>query len=337
MTTTFTNTSHVPDYALDKTEYFDGIFTTIDGTASYEDLMLTGGLDYTVTKQPIMFQHPQGDDPTMSKKLAVPMWRDNLTDETGFIDVAVGRESYTVLQNHPLTQAAAEVGQAGAGLIEWKGITVYQNRARIALYGTIGDTFNVAGDPHQRIAVMRWSHDAGWSAGFKAFVGRIWCGNMIPGLILRTGVRSDVSIKHTKSGEVKVQTMADAIAASTVSIEAYEKIFLRLYDRKVEPSDLEGYLTTLFPISKVIEQAPEHLLSAGEKRSRTMALNKRAAVRDVFLNSGTQENLRWTAAGLFQAVIEAADHRSSGDRGKRIIEGADTKAKAEALELALAI
>lgn len=334
---TLTNTSNVPQYALNNNEFFDGIFTAIDGDASYLDLILTGGLDYTVSKQPVMYQHPGGQDPKISEKWSVPMWTDNLSGETGFIDVTVGRDSYTILQNHGLVEAAAEVGQAGAGLINWQGMTVYQNRARIALWGTIGDEFTVAGDPHQRIAVMRWSHDAGWAAGFKAFVGRIWCGNIIPGMILSTGNRSDVSIKHTKSGEVRVQTMADAIAAATVSVEAYEKIFLKLYDRKVSPTDLEGYLTTLFPLSKAIEQAPEHLLSAGEKRSRTMVLNKRAAVRDVFLHSSTQENLAWTAAGLFQAAVEASDHRSNGERGKRMIEGTDTKIKAEALNLALSL
>lgn len=338
-----TNNSTLPTYALSQQEFFDGVFSNIDGTGTYEDLMLTGNLDYTVSKGVVMYQNPDGNtDPWLSQKHSVPLITDTLTGEVSHLDLTVGRDTYTILQNHPLAHAAAEVGQAGLGLVNWQGVVTSHGRGRVALWGTVGEQFTIADDPHQAIAVMRWSHDGSWAAGFKSFVGRLWCQNIIPSLILgvgRTGMQkqSSVTIKHTKSGEVKVQTMTDAIAAATVDPSQVERTFMSLYDTKVEPTDLEEYLRKVVPFSEALLAAPEHLLSTGEKRSRTIAMNKRAAIRDVFMHSDTQENLRWTAAGLFHAAVEAMDHRSSGDRGMRIVDGADEKAKVEAFRLALAI
>lgn len=330
----------VPDYAqagmLRRPEFFDGAFHAIEGEPSVSNIMLTAGLDYTVSKQDIYFPHPDGiSDPIRSQKHSVPWLHDNLTGKRWPLDVTVGRETYTTIQNDPIVTAITEVASAIGMTIE--GAATFNSGGRVAMWGEFGDEFQIKGDPHQKVWVARWSHDGSWSAGFKAYVGRRWCGNMIPGQIMGAGSKAEVSIKHTKSSEFKVPLLAEAIATSMVSVEDYERVFLRLYDRKVEPQDLDKFLSTLFPIDPLVEQAPEHLLTAGQKRSKTMAMNKRAAVRDVFYNSFTQEDLRFTAAGVFHAAVEAFDHRMSGDRGYKIVNGDDIKAKAQALELALAI
>ncbi len=336
---TITNTSEIPAYAIDKNVFFDGVFRAVDGDASASDLLLTGDLDYTVSKQPLFSAHPDGmSDPKRLEKFSVVWGKDNLTGSQWMIEAPVGAETYTTLQNHPIVDAAAEVGQAGAGLINWRGVATFQSKARVAMWGTIDEEFTLpGGDKHQRIASLVWSHDGGWSLGFKASIGRIWCGNVVPGIILSTNRRSTVRIKHTRSGEVKLQTLAEQIVANTVDVQDYERLFLKLYDRKVEPADLDKFLQTVAPVDQALAAAPEHLLTAGQKRSLTMARNKQAAIRDIFLNSGTQENLRWTAVGLWHAAIEALDHRASGDRGWKIIDGQSDAAKRQALEVALAI
>lgn len=330
----------VPDYAqaamIKRPEFFDGVFHQIEGEATVSNIMLTADLDYTVTKGDVFFPHPDGvSDPIRSQKHSVPWLHDHLTDRRWPLDVTVGRDTYTTIQNQPIVEAIVDVAQAMGITIE--GAATFNSGGRVAMWGEFGDEFQIKGDPHQKVWVARWSHDGSWSAGFKSYIGRRWCGNMIPGQIMGAGNKAEVSIKHTKSSEFKVPLLAEAIASSMAAVEDYERIFLRLYDRKAEPADLDKFLTTLFPLDAIIEQAPEHLLTAGQKRSRTMTLNKRSAVRDVFLNSLTQDDLRWTAAGLFHATVEALDHRGSGERGYKIVNGDDIKAKAAALELALAI
>ena len=99
------------------------------------------------------------------------------------------------------------------------------------------------------------------------------------------------------------------------------------------------YFKKVFPLPSKIEDAPIALLSAGEKMQRTNALNHRARSLDIYENSPTQENIRETAFGLWQAVIEYADHGKPGKSkslGVRTMSGGSDSLKIRAQELALA-
>jgi hypothetical protein len=88
-----------------------------------------------------------------------------------------------------------------------------------------------------------------------------------------------------------------------------------------------------------IEDAPDHLLSQGQRRQRTIALNGRDSAWNIYSQSPTQENIRGTAFGAWQAVIEHADHHASGGADRRsiaTISGRNDKIKDKALSLVLA-
>ena len=66
------------------------------------------------------------------------------------------------------------------------------------------------------------------------------------------------------------------------------------------------------------------------------ANNARHTTMDIYSNSPTQENIRGTEFGLWQAVVEYADHGKQDIRtlsGIRAMSGASDNLKVRALEL----
>jgi len=127
------------------------------------------------------------------------------------------------------------------------------------------------------------------------------------------------------------------VIAAIAQLDEYDKAMERLMDIKIRDYEFDRYVETLVPIESKLLNSPYDLLSTGQKRSLTMAANKRDAIRGVYYGSPTQKNLRGTAAGAFHAAVEAYDWRFTGDRGKRLLTGQDDDFKARAQHLALAL
>jgi hypothetical protein len=90
----------------------------------------------------------------------------------------------------------------------------------------------------------------------------------------------------------------------------------------------------VFPLPSKIEEAPYHLLSVGEKKQFTNAINARTKSFDIYATSPTQENIRNTEFGMWQAVIEWADYNAKGKNlALRAISGTSDNIKTRALEL----
>jgi hypothetical protein len=82
-----------------------------------------------------------------------------------------------------------------------------------------------------------------------------------------------------------------------------------------------------------IENSPIEMLSKGEKNARARANTARHKAMNIFTQSETQENIRNTEFGLWQAVIEYADHHSVRDASIATIAGRNDGIKLRALEL----
>jgi hypothetical protein len=76
-----------------------------------------------------------------------------------------------------------------------------------------------------------------------------------------------------------------------------------------------------------------HLLSKGEKNAKSRALNARQKAFAIYSDSPTQENIRGTEFGLWQAVVEYADHHSQKDASIATLAGRNDGIKLRALEL----
>ncbi len=330
---TVTNTSSVRAFdSLNGAKWFDGLLADIRPESDAAGIMLDTAMHYTVSKQPLYTSSPDSDEPIRSEKHRGVWTHDQLTGQSRFAEAIVGVD-YEPIQNQPIVESMYEL--QASGMVTWAMGGSLNGGMKCFLHGTVGEEFDIEGDKHIRGILASWSHDGSSTLRVTPFATRIFCANQVPSMFGKR--RGGVAIRHTKSAHIKMETLSASVATALLQIKEYENVMARLMQRKgLQAWEVEEFIAKVVPLDPKIAQAPEYLLTTGQKRSRTMAENKRAAIREIYFTSPTQENLRGTAAGLFHAVVEASDHRFSGNRGVRQLTGADVEIKATALEFALA-
>jgi len=119
-------------------------------------------------------------------------------------------------------------------------------------------------------------------------------------------------------------------------VDEYTNVAQMLMDREVDRQVALNFFKSVFPLPSTIESTPHHLLSQGEKKQQTNAIIARNKAYEIYNSSPTQENIRGTAFGLWQSVIEYADHgkpTKAQSLGVRTMSGASDNIKLRALEL----
>ena len=81
------------------------------------------------------------------------------------------------------------------------------------------------------------------------------------------------------------------------------------------------------------------MLTQGERRQQTLAYAARDKAMAIYQDSPTQENIKGTDFGIWQAVVEYADHHASGGAERLAVatlSGRNDTIKNKALDLVLA-
>lgn len=92
----------------------------------------------------------------------------------------------------------------------------------------------------------------------------------------------------------------------------------------------------MWTLPSTIEQTPYNKLTTGERRTYNRVMDSRQTAFNIYANSTTQENIRGTKFGAFQAIVEYLDwnsHRSEITRAERVISGKYDKLKSKALDV----
>jgi hypothetical protein len=127
--------------------------------------------------------------------------------------------------------------------------------------------------------------------------------------------------------------MRNLLDLTYTSIEEYSNLANYLMQRDADIAKATAYFKKVWALPSKIEQSPVHLLSKGEKNAKSRALNARAKAFAIYKDSPTQENIRGTEFGLWQAVVEYADHHSHKDASIATLAGRNDGIKLRALEL----
>ena len=107
-----------------------------------------------------------------------------------------------------------------------------------------------------------------------------------------------------------------------------------MLDRQVTRQHAVDYFKKVFPLPSKVEFSPIELLSKGEKSMRSRAFAARDKAFSIYNDSPTQENIRNTEFGLWQSVIEYADHGNQRkDAAIATISARNDGLKLRALEL----
>jgi len=299
------------------------------------------GLDWTVELSDMFVERKTIVSPyeTLTDKLDVPKRQAVIKrTEEGESVIGVVGDKYKIVQNMEVFSALDTLVDSGEARYTAAG--EYNNGANIWMVMELPVGIQVANDPHAAFLLVQSSHDGSCAVRIRPIIERLYCMNQINRIIKGKHKNAYTYVmKHTTNSELSVQDIRNITQLTYDSIQQYETVAGTLLQRKVDDRQVRNIFKSVWSLPSEIEEAPDHLLSQGQRRQRTIALNGRDSAWNIYSQSPTQENIRGTAFGAWQAVIEHADHHASGGSDRRAIatiSGRNDRIKDKALDLILA-
>jgi hypothetical protein len=299
------------------------------------------GLDWTVELSDMVVERKTIVSPyeTLTDKLEVPKRQAVIKrTEDGESVIGVVGDKYKIVQNMEVFSALDTLVDSGDARYTAAG--EYNNGANIWMVMELPVGVHVANDPHAAFLLVQSSHDGSCAVRIRPIIERLFCANQI-NRIIKGKHKNDYTyvMKHTTNSELSVNDIRNITQLTYDSIQQYETIAGNMLQRKMDERTVKNIFKSVWALPSEIEEAPDHLLSQGQRRQRTIALNGRDSAWSIYSESPTQENIRGTAFGVWQAVIEHADHHASGGSDRRAIatiSGRNDRIKDKALDLILA-
>jgi len=271
--------------------------------------------------------------PVPKRQAVLKLGKDNENQVIGVVG-----DKYKIVQNMEVFSALDTLVDSGDARYTAAG--EYNNGANIWMVMELPVGVQVANDPHAAFLLVQSSHDGSCAVRIRPIIERLFCMNQI-NRIIKGKHKNDYTyvMKHTTNSELSVNDIRNITQLTYDSIQQYETIAGTLLERKVDDRQVRNIFKAVWALPSEVEDAPEHLLSQGQRRQRTIALNGRDSAWNIYSQSPTQENIRGTAFGAWQAVVEHADHYASGGADRRAIatiSGRNDRIKDKALDLILA-
>jgi phage/plasmid-like protein (TIGR03299 family) len=192
----------------------------------------------------------------------------------------------------------------------------------------------IGNDEHSAYLVARTSHDGSTALQIAPSVRRLRCTNQIAGIFSKSAT---YTLKHTTNAEFKIEDIKRIIPVTYKGIEYYETVGNKLINETLTDTEVDNIFKKMWSLPSIIEQSPYGMLTTGQKRQFNAAITARETAKGIYKGAtGTQEELYGTAFGVFQSVVEYADHfshKSEATRAERIINGSADRIKNKALTL----
>ena len=225
-----------------------------------------------------------------------------------------------------------------AGYAEFVAGNYIKNGQGVYVIMKLNKDVSIEGDPHSSYLIARTSHDGSCSVSVSPLIMRIQCTNAITSAILKA--KTKYSIKHTTNNTFSLDALLAKVKLVSTHVADYSMLANRLLNTSYSDAEFETLLTKQFEIPSHILVAKEDMLSRGDKIVRNRALNYRDYARKAWYGDGqdTQNAIKNTRYGAFQAIIESIDHRGtemSESQAMRIILDNDSQMKDKAYSLIL--
>jgi phage/plasmid-like protein (TIGR03299 family) len=280
------------------------------------------GLDWTVSLSNMHteeFMH-------VPKKQAVVKKHDGKQSVIGVVG-----SKYKVFQNSEVFGSLD--GLIDSGEARYAAAGEYDDGAKVWMLMSLPREMEIKGDPHAAFLLAKTSHDGSSSVVVRPIIERLWCANQINRIFRAKNKAHTYTLRHTSNAVLSVSDMRNLLDLTYSSIDMYSDLANHLIQRETDISRATAYFKKVWALPTKIEQSPMHLLSKGEKNAKSRALNARQKAFAIYSDSPTQENIRDTEFGLWQAVVEYADHYSQKDASISILAGRNDGIKLRALEL----
>ena len=299
---------------------------------SASEVASQAGLDWTVSLHDLeaMYVIPEtelGNRIPITEKKAVI--KTTPFGETSAIGVVGNR--YKVFQNNEIFGALDNLIDSSG--LRYAAAGEYDGGAKVWMLMETPMEMTIADDPHSAFLLARTSHDGSSSVIIKPVIERLFCMNQI-NKIYKNKNKYTYSLNHTSNAFLSVSEIANIIQLTYDMANDYTALADTLLSRQASHEHAKNYFKRVFPLPSKIEDAPYHLLSTGEKKQFTNAINARAKAFDIYATSPTQENIRNTEFGMWHSVIEWADYNAKGKNlAVSTMAGRNDGIKTRALEL----
>ena len=252
--------------------------------------------------------------------------------------IGIVGNKYKMVQNMEVFNALDTLVDSGDARYTAAG--EYNNGSNIWMLLEIPQGITVANDPHAAFLLVKSSHDGSSSVIIKPVIERLFCANQINGLISNNQKRKyneyTYSMTHTTNQELSIKDIRNITNLTYTAIQDYELTANVLLKRKMTREETVGFFKAVWPLPTTVEDKPYDLLTRGERKQQTIALDARAKAWSIYNESETQENIRGTAFGAWHAVVEHADHYATGGASRlaaATLSGRNDRVKTKALSL----
>jgi phage/plasmid-like protein (TIGR03299 family) len=249
--------------------------------------------------------------------------------QTSAIGVVGNR--YKVFQN-------AEIFGALDNLIDSSGMRYaaageYDGGGKVWMLMETPLEMTIANDPHSAFLLAKTSHDGSSSVIIRPIIERLFCMNQI-NKIYKGKNKYTYQLSHTTNAQLSISEISNIIQLSYDMATDYTALADMLLAKEASHEHAKNYFKRVFALPPKVEGVPYEMLSLGEKKQQTRATQARETAFNIYAASPTQENIRNTQFGMWQAVIEWADYNAKGKNlALRAMSGSSDNIKTKALEL----
>lgn len=320
-----------------------------------EDVLAEKGLDWTTR----LYRTAYYDEETVSLagqplfQRRIPNSFANVRETDGETLGVVGRR-YTPIQNREAFGVLNVLIQADEMLIE--RVQSIRDGRKVMIVARKPGEFQIAGEPYSRYSAWVNSHDGQSPVLMVPVPSRNFCQNV---LRFRTGSRNDAyKIRHTRYAPARlIAAQQEQFGIDSIDIELddilnkelmhdgrqalglqaeYEAKMVRTGDElakiKITDREFEKFLASLVPVPAEERDTEGRVVN---QRGITLNTNRREDIRAIYKGEANLNNIRGTAWGAVQSVVQWNDHvrnyQTPDRKIEAILEGADLNQKALAL------
>ena len=312
--------------------------TAVNGTSA-QAVAREAGLDWEVTTVPLQgyvdssvnkYESVTDYYPVPNKQGVLKLGKDHNNSIIGVVG-----SKYKIVQNMEVFGALDALIESGDARYSAAG--EYNGGANVWMLMELPNGVTVDSDPHAAYLLAKTSHDGSCSVIIRPIIERVFCANQI-GKIIHGKMKKPLmyKMKHTTNSELSISDIRNITTITYQAIEEYELTAAQLLKRAVDKQQATNIFKKVWALPPEVEDAPYDMLSKGQRKQYTMATDARTKAWDIYSQSPTQENIRGTAFGVWQAVIEYADYYATGGDEKRAlatISGSNDRIKNKALSI----
>lgn len=191
---------------------FDGTGKDLTTCETYDEALLTSGLDYGATKEKLY----------LADGTEVPNHYAFTKSDDSSIILGINGEQYTSVDNRSAFDVADEIVQEGYARYEVGGPSLgARNTVDYAKSFLVlrGDDFEIGDDNYQSFIVFRNSFDGSSGVSYQVLCQRLVCLNMLTRYLNGKKSQLSINIQHSKTAEDRIRLARDIVKKRIDDIE----------------------------------------------------------------------------------------------------------------------